>query len=101
MFMRLTQQQRETIVAAIQSECGADAEVRVFGSRVNDTARGGDIDLLVELKKTVDNRAALSSRLAAILQIALGDQRIDVLVIDPNTQLQPIHETALSQGIKL
>ena len=99
--MRLTQQQRETIVKAIQSECGTDTQVRLFGSRVDDTARGGDIDLLVELTQPIENSVALSSRLAAILQIALGDQRIDVLIIDPNTQLQPVHETALSQGIKL
>jgi len=99
--MRITQQQREIIVKAIQSECGADVKVRLFGSRVDDAARGGDIDLLVELKQPVDNRAALSSRLAAILQIALGDQRIDVLIVDPSTQLQPVHKTALSEGVKL
>lgn len=99
--MRLTQQQRETIVMAIQSECGADARVCLFGSRTDDTARGGDIDLLVQLKKTVDNRVALASPLSAILQLTLGDQRIDVLVIDPNTQLQPVHNVALSEGVQL
>ncbi len=42
-----------------------------------------------------------ASRLAALLQIALGDQRIDVLIIDSNTPLQPVHKVALSEGVQL
>jgi predicted nucleotidyltransferase len=99
--MRITQHQREIIVATIRSECGQQARVHLFGSRLDDNARGGDLDLLVELNKDVDNRAALASRLAALLQIALGDQRIDILLIDPKTRLQPVHKTALSEGTPL
>ena len=39
--------------------------------------------------------------LTARLQRRLGDQRIDVLVIDPATRHQPIHAEALRTGVRL
>ena len=47
--MRLSQQTQQLIKATTQEIFGIDAQVKVFGSRINDDARGGDIDLLVEL----------------------------------------------------
>ncbi len=99
--MRLTQHQREAIRATVYSELGPEVSVRLFGSRLDDSAQGGDLDLLVELKEVAGNRAALASRLAALLQLALGDQRIDILVVDTDTVLQPVHKRALSRGVKL
>ncbi len=99
--MRLTQHQRETIVSTVRSELGQGVSVRLFGSRLDDDARGGDLDLLVELNYEVSNLAALASRLAALLQIALGDQRIDILIIDPKTQLRPVHKVARTEGVQL
>lgn len=47
--MRLTPRQRNSILSAASDCFGADAQVILFGSRADDNARGGDIDLLVEL----------------------------------------------------
>ena len=47
--MRLSQQTQQLIKATTQEIFGVDAQVKVFGSRINNDARGGDIDLLVEL----------------------------------------------------
>ncbi len=92
--MRLTEEQ----VAAIKTEVcrllGPEARVWLFGSRADDTAQGGDIDLYVEVDEELRNRAALASRLAACLQLRMGDQRIDVVLVDPRTPLQPIHSAA-------
>ncbi|WP_301102374.1 hypothetical protein [Propionivibrio sp.] len=46
--MRLTEQQRSVIRATVSEVFGASAEVWLFGSRVDDTKRGGNIDLLIE-----------------------------------------------------
>ena len=44
--MRLSLSTRSTIRDTVRSVVGPDATVRLFGSRTDDDARGGDIDLL-------------------------------------------------------
>jgi predicted nucleotidyltransferase len=51
--MRLLPEQIEHIVTASRELLGADARVWLFGSRVHDDFRGGDIDLLVEAGRPV------------------------------------------------
>ena len=58
---------------------GPDARVRLFGSHTDDAARGGDIDLHIEIDQPLDNRVAPASRLAGQRQIRLDNQRIDVI----------------------
>lgn len=97
--MRLTSEQRRIIRKRIRTALGTGARGYLFGSRLNDDARGGDIDLYIEVDTHLDNRAATASRLAAELQLALGDQRIDVLLVDPATTRQPIHDNARASGV--
>lgn len=98
-FMRLTPAELTAIRDTVRSVAGASATVRLFGSRVNDAARGGDIDLLVELQTPVDSSVRLSARIGARLQQVLGDRRIDVLVAAPNLQEGPIHRVARESGV--
>lgn len=53
--MRLSNADQRVIRAKVAEMFGEDAEVRLFGSRVDDRARGGDIDLFVEVAHTLDN----------------------------------------------
>jgi predicted nucleotidyltransferase len=99
--MRLTDRQTRIIGDTVRAALGPRARVWLFGSRVDDAERGGDIDLLVDVDRPLANRAAAASRLAAELQLALGDQRIDVIVVDPHTAPQPIHTRARRQGVRL
>lgn len=73
----------------------------VFGSRVDDTARGGDIDLIVQLEQPVQQRERKALQLVARLQMRLGMQPIDVLVVDPQTEMLPVHEEAIRTGVRL
>ena len=45
--MRLSLQAQQIIKDTTKEVFGIDAVVKVFGARINDDARGGDIDLLV------------------------------------------------------
>ena len=99
--MRLSQQTRQIIRDTVSEVFGAEAKVKLFGSRTNDNARGGDIDLLVELPCITEEVERKTLQLTARLQLPIGDQPIDVLVIDPSTPKQPIHEQASITGISL
>jgi predicted nucleotidyltransferase len=97
--MRLTDHAREIIRNTTCEVFGPEARVRLFGSRTDDSQRGGDIDLLVELPVHDPDSRKKSLTLAARLQMRLGDQPIDILVLDPQTPLQPIYQVAAATGI--
>lgn len=99
--MRLTTEQVQVIRERVRAAFGPEARVYLFGSRVDDNTRGGDLDLYVEVNRILENRPAAASRLAAELQLALGDQHIDILLADPATTRQRIHKVARTKGIAL
>ena len=74
--MRLTQQQRRIIRQCVAT-CDPSAKVLLFGSRLDDHRRGGDIDLLIRSRK-IDFIKRLRLKLA--LMDALGPQKIDIAV---------------------
>ena len=99
--MRLDDKTRQIIKGEVATQLGAEAVVRLFGSRVDDSQRGGDIDLLIEPCQPLAHRVQAECRLAARLFIKLGGRKVDVLIRDPLKPQQPIHEQALRQGIIL
>lgn len=93
--MRLTPEQVRTIKQATAEVFGPEVRVRLFGSRLDDEARGGDIDLLVESSSVIERKMDKMLTLTARLQMRLGDQPIDILVVDPATDLNPVHRHAM------
>ena len=81
--MRITPEQVEAILAATKDFAGEGASVRLFGSRINDELRGGDIDLLVDCAHPVARPVRLVAQLTARLQCLLGERRVDVLLVAP------------------
>ena len=69
--MRLTAEQKKTIREEVEGFLGVGAELFVYGSRLNDEARGGDVDLLVRTAQPVDtlDQARLHARLEEALQL--------------------------------
>lgn len=99
--MRLSQAHREVIVATVAECLGAQARATLFGSRTNDNARGGDIDLLVEAPHMPANPPWTASLLEARLQRRLQGRKVDVVLLAPGCDQQPIHRIARSEGIPL
>ncbi len=99
--MRIPPNYQTTITETAVKVFGAGASVWLFGSRLDDAAKGGDVDLLIKLESPTADKAALASRYNALLQMKLGLQKFDVLVIDPSTTLKQIHQQALSKGVRL
>ena len=99
--MRLTPKVQTTIRETVSALAGPGSRVRLFGSRLDDLARGGDIDLMVEVDHDVAQPALFSAQIGARLQQALGDRRIDIVLAAPNVREQPIHRVARETGIAL
>lgn len=99
--MRLTPEQIAAIRQGVAQIAGDMARVWLFGSRVRDDARGGDVDLMVELDTPVAEPAALSARLATVVSRAMEGRKVDVLIKAPNLMVLPIHSIALAEGIRL
>jgi predicted nucleotidyltransferase len=97
-LVRLTKQQIIAIHEIARQLAGADAEVRLFGSRIDDAARGGDVDLLLDLPSAVDNPAMLAARLSAKVSRVMGGRRVDVVIKALNLKQLPIHEVAVREG---
>lgn len=67
--MRLDSRTRDIIKGEVAHWLGNGAVVRLFGSRVDDSQRGGDIDLLIDAADSVPDRVVTECRLAASLFI--------------------------------
>jgi len=76
--MRLSQKTQKIIRDTVHEVFGIEANVKLFGSRIDDDARGGDIDLLVELSSITAELERKTMQLVARLQLRIGDQPIDV-----------------------
>lgn len=96
--MRLTDDQTQAIRQLVRQIAGNQARVRVFGSRLDDTAHGGDLDLLLELAEPVDNPALMAARLSAQVSRAMDGRKVDVLLSAPNLMRLPIHDIAFKEG---
>lgn len=99
--MRLTADQQQAIHRIVEEQLGTQAEVRLFGSRLNDHAKGGDIDLLVELNQPLDNPAEVAAGLSARIMRAMRGRKVDVLIAATNLPELPIHRIARAQGALL
>ena len=103
--MRLNNRERDAIVEAAKTVLPPGMRLSLFGSRVDDERRGGDLDLLIEPKDALAplSQVRLRSRLAARLYRSLGERRIDVVFASPGpSDAQPlIVQEARRQAVEL
>lgn len=98
--MRLAPDEIEAIRGSVRDVFGAAATVRLFGSRVRDELRGGDIDLFVEVERgqsSIANEQPLRDRIAPVV----GDLRVDIILHERDTPLAPLERIALRDGVLL
>lgn len=96
--MRLTDHQIQAILQLARQVAGCQTRVRIFGSRLDDTAHGGDIDLMLELTESVNNPALMAAQMSALVSRAMHGRKVDVLLSAPNLMRLPIHEIAFKEG---
>ena len=103
--MRLSPQQTETIKRFTQHHFGEDAEVWLFGSRVNNEKRGGDYDFLIETSVNqpdiiIEHKITMIAELQSTPNFE--DEKIDLIVKRRNSSFDmPIYGVAKKEGIRL
>jgi predicted nucleotidyltransferase len=80
--MRLSADQAAVILGCVRQQFGADAKVMLFGSRLDDLAHGGDVDLLVESQDvpTLRQRALATLALEQALNLP-----VDIVALQRGT----------------
>ncbi len=96
--MRLARDEIKAIKKAYQ-EIFEDGKIYLFGSRVDDTKMGGDIDLYLIPNKKLENLREKKIKFLIKLDEYIGEQKIDVILAKDKNRL--IEQEALKYGIEL
>ena len=73
--MRLSESEKNTIIDTI-ADFDPEADVYLYGSRSDDTKRGGDIDIAI-ISTKIDS--SVKSKIRLKLYDILGEQKIDII----------------------
>lgn len=80
--MRLSTTQTRVILNCVRQQFGEDASIMLLGSRLDDTARGGEVDLLVKsvAPATLRQRALATLKLGQALELP-----VDIVTLQRGT----------------
>jgi len=103
--MRVTTEQIKTFDAHARHCFGDDAAFWLFGSRVDDSKKGGDYDFFIETNlndadKIIERKIALLIELQETDQFE--DEKIDIVVKKRSCAFKmPIYEIARREGVRI
>ena len=95
--MRLTDLQKTNIRQTVARIVGPNAQTWLFGSRVDDNRRGGDVDLYIEPTQKIMLISALRCKIAIEESM---DLQVDIIIKEPGID-KPIYRLAKTQGVLL
>lgn len=96
--MRLTKQQIQNITQVISRFAGVTTSIYLFGSRLNDQVRGGDVDILIETDQRLSRIE--QGKIKMELEQALG-LPVDILFHVRNTEPTPFQTIVRAQAVRL
>ena len=100
--MRITPEQQNKSRAILEDVFGKNTKIWLFGSRVHDDKRGGDVDIYAEAEKIPVHGKALSEiETGVALEAIFDDGSVDLLVTYPGEQRMAIHNIAKKTGQRL
>ena len=101
--MRLTDYELSVIQKTFRECFSSKDHLWLFGSRTDDSKRGGDIDLYIESEDTEVDKAIDKKLLLGVkLWELLGEQKIDIVLnLVTKNEDTPIFRMAKETGIKI
>jgi predicted nucleotidyltransferase len=100
-LMRISEPQIQSIKHVVTDVLGRQVQIRLFGSRLDDDARGGDIDLYIHADTPIDRPAYISALIQAKLIREIGERKVDIILDAPNLKRDSIHQIAEQTGVAL
>lgn len=94
--MRLTAKEISILKRSLES-INSEAQLFLFGSRTDDTKKGGDIDLLV-LSDSISMKDLRKLRLDFYKEF--GEQKMDIILDDGSFE-DPFHKLIFKKAVKL
>lgn len=96
--MRLQRAEIDIIKSTLHESID-DAKIFLFGSRIDDSKKGGDIDLFVQTRKPITLKEEL--KILSRLELRGIGRKVDLIIQTPLTPPQKLFETILKEGILL
>ena len=93
--MRLTYEQTRVLRDIVRDLANDEAEIRVFGSRLDDSRRGGDLDILIITMEPLPRLALAEIKYALEQALYLP---VDILNYTQGQPPTPFQAIALSQA---
>ncbi len=101
--MRLTNYQLQSIKSAFLKNFTPQDHIWLFGSRVDEGQKGGDLDLYIEVAN-LDADVVAQKKISFLVDLKkmIGDQKIDVVINHLNHSAHLlIYDEAKNNGVKL
>jgi uncharacterized protein len=99
--MRLSEFEIESIRSLASHHFGRDVQVFLFGSRTNNQQRGGDIDLFISDPNGEHLKTRTKINFITDLILIIGEQKIDVVLDNPDSKSAGFFKTIIQTGIRL
>ena len=97
--MRLKLEEKNKIIQYAKDFFGNEVSLYLFGSRVDDNKKGGDIDLFLESEEIIDMQTQIKFLTAIYTDIT--QRKVDLLIKTPASKNLSIYKTAKKEGILL
>ena len=95
--MRITEQEKNVIIDAVKN-ADPDARVWLFGSRTDDSKKGGDIDIAVFSEK-INKDVMQEIQVRRFICDRIGEQKIDIVTSTDGNEA--FFRLAMAEGIEL
>lgn len=104
--MRLEDWEIEGLIRAVENTLQKNhiplsgVRLYLYGSRIDDKKKGGDIDLLLRTPEAILMAVKKQSiSLNTDMQNRIGEQKIDLLIVSDQPPQDPFHEIAIEQAV--
>ncbi len=97
--MRLSKDIQKKLLHTAHQHFGNNIKMYLFGSRTDDSKKGGDIDLFIESEKHI----SLQQQVLLLKDVYkyITQRKVDLIVKTPSKSERSIHQTARMEGIQL